>query len=53
MENKTMPFFRKTIPIEDQSKIWAEVNMQLQQIQVSFKKQSRKRTFAVPKTQLG
>ncbi|CAH0402343.1 unnamed protein product [Chilo suppressalis] len=48
-----MKQYRKTIPIEDQSKIWAEVHNQLQQLQMARKKSARKRTFTTPKTQLG
>ncbi|XP_046972285.1 39S ribosomal protein L19, mitochondrial [Vanessa cardui] len=47
-----MKQYRKTIPAEDQSEIWNEVYNQLQQMRVSRKKMSRKRTFASPKTQL-
>ncbi|XP_026497484.1 large ribosomal subunit protein bL19m [Vanessa tameamea] len=47
-----MKQYRKTIPAEDQSEIWNEVYNQLQQMRVSRKKMSRKRTFATPKTQL-
>ncbi|XP_063832712.1 large ribosomal subunit protein bL19m [Ostrinia nubilalis] len=48
-----MKQYRKTIPMEDQSEIWAEVHNQLQQLQLSRKKMSRKRTFSAPKPQLG
>ncbi|KAJ8711651.1 hypothetical protein PYW08_008605 [Mythimna loreyi] len=48
-----MKQYRRTIPIEDQNDIWAEVNHQLKQLQLTRKKVSRKRTFGVPKTQLG
>ncbi|KAL0819097.1 hypothetical protein ABMA28_008363 [Loxostege sticticalis] len=48
-----MKQYRKTIPIEDQSEIWAEVHNQLQQLQLSRKKMARKRTFTAPKPQLG
>lgn len=48
-----MKQYRKTIPAEDQSEIWSEVYNQLQQMRVSRKKLSRKRTFVPPKPQLG
>ncbi|CAH0731974.1 unnamed protein product, partial [Brenthis ino] len=48
-----MKQYRKTIPVEDQSEIWSEVYNQLQQMRVSRKKMSRKRTFTTPKPQLG
>lgn len=48
-----MKQYRKTIPVEDQSEIWGEVYNQLHQLQLARKKTSRKRTFAMPKTQLG
>lgn len=48
-----MKQYRKTIPVEDQNQIWAEVNNQLQQLQLTRKKLSRKRTFSTPKLQLG
>lgn len=48
-----MKEYRKTIPIEDQNDIWAEVNYQLKQLQLTRKQMSRKRTFSAPKTQLG
>ncbi|XP_026735587.1 39S ribosomal protein L19, mitochondrial [Trichoplusia ni] len=48
-----MKQYRQTIPIEDQNDIWAEVNSQLQQLHMTRKKMSRKRTFSTPKTQLG
>ncbi|XP_072933496.1 large ribosomal subunit protein bL19m [Epargyreus clarus] len=48
-----MKQYRKTIPVEDQTDIWGEVYNQLQQMQQSRKKTSRKRIFAAPKTQLG
>jgi hypothetical protein len=51
--HKLIIYCRKTIPIEEQSEIWAEVQNQLQQLQMSKKKLSRKRTFTAPKTQLG
>ncbi|KAG6462950.1 hypothetical protein O3G_MSEX013564 [Manduca sexta] len=48
-----MKQYRKTIPMEEQSDIWSEVNNQLQQLQMARKKMARKRTFTAPKTQLG
>lgn len=48
-----MKQYRKTIPIEEQTDIWSEVNSQLQQLQLARKKSTRKRTFSAPKTQLG
>ncbi|CAH0596241.1 unnamed protein product [Chrysodeixis includens] len=48
-----MKQYRKTIPMEEQNDIWAEVNSQLQQLHMTRKKMSRKRTFSTPKTQLG
>ncbi|CAB3233682.1 unnamed protein product [Arctia plantaginis] len=48
-----MKTYRKTIPVEDQNKIWAEVNSQLEQLQLTRKKMSRKRIFNTPKVQLG
>ncbi|CAH2095207.1 unnamed protein product [Euphydryas editha] len=47
-----MKNYRKTIPAEEQSEIWNEVYNQLQQMRVSRKKMSRKRTVTTPKTQL-
>ncbi|XP_021190334.3 large ribosomal subunit protein bL19m [Helicoverpa armigera] len=48
-----MKEYRKTIPIEDQNDIWAEVNNQLKQLQLARRKMTRKRTFTAPKPQLG
>ncbi|KAF9813750.1 hypothetical protein SFRURICE_007905 [Spodoptera frugiperda] len=48
-----MKQYRKTIPIEDQNDIWAEVNHQLRQLQLTRKTSARKRTFTTPKPQLG
>lgn len=48
-----MKDYRKTIPVEDQAKIWADINTQLQQLQLTRKKMSKKRTFTTPKTHLG
>lgn len=48
-----MKEYRKTIPIEDQNDIWAEVNNQLNQLQLARRKMTRKRTFTAPKPQLG
>ncbi|CAH0677655.1 unnamed protein product [Spodoptera exigua] len=48
-----MKQYRKTIPVEDQNDIWAEVNHQLRQLQLTRKTTSRKRTFTTPKPQLG
>ncbi|KAJ0172318.1 hypothetical protein K1T71_012291 [Dendrolimus kikuchii] len=47
-----MKDYRKTIPIEEQTEIWADVNHQIQQLHLNRKKSSRKRTFTSPKTQL-
>lgn len=44
--------FRKTIPEEEQTEIFAEIESQLQSLEISRKKLKRKRTFLKP-TKLG
>lgn len=41
--------FREIIPEEEQNEIWSDVYTQLQQLELTRKKMSRKRTFVIPK----
>jgi len=44
-----MKDYRATIPEQEQSEIWADVYSQLHQLEMIRRKQSRKRTFVIPK----
>lgn len=44
--------YRRTIPEEEQTEIWSEVQNQLHQLQLARKKTSRKRIFSIPKPEL-